>query len=54
MVGPVDISGLSLALDQGIVGEVFSNQKSKLIEDVKKDASHLSKVDEKQVLIPNH
>ena len=46
-IGPVDIKGLSLAPDQGIVGEVFSNQKSKLIENVKKDASHLSKVDEK-------
>ena len=46
-IGPVDIKGLSLASNQGIVGEVFSSQKSRLIEDVKKDASHLSKVDEK-------
>ena len=53
-IGPVDIKGLSLPSDQGIVGEVFSNQKSKLIEDVKKDASHLSKLMKKLVLIPNH
>lgn len=44
--GPVNIQGLKLNTDQGIVGEVFASQTSKLIEDVKKDASHLNKVDE--------
>ena len=46
-IGPVDITGLSIPSSQGIVGEVFTDHHSKLIEDVKKDASHLSKVDEK-------
>ena len=46
-IGPVDITGLSIKSDQGIVGEVFTNQTSKLIEDVKKDAAHLNKVDQK-------
>jgi len=45
--GPVDIKGLTLQKNQGIVGEVFQNKKSRLIADVKKEANHLSKVDEK-------
>ena len=45
--GPVDITNLTLNSDQGIVGEVFTSKKSKLIEDVSKDAAHLNSVDSK-------
>jgi sigma-B regulation protein RsbU (phosphoserine phosphatase) len=46
-VGPVDITDLSIPSDQGIVGAVFKNKNSKLIEDVKKEAAHLNQVDKK-------
>lgn len=46
-VGPVDIKGLKINSDQGIVGEVFTSKQSKLIEDVSLSANHLSKVDVK-------
>ena len=45
-VGPVDISGIKLKSDQGIVGQCVTNDTSRMVRDVSKDPDFQQSVDE--------
>jgi sigma-B regulation protein RsbU (phosphoserine phosphatase) len=46
-IGPVDIKGLSIPSNAGLVGKAFTSKAGSLIKDAKSDANHYSAVDQK-------